>query len=135
MSRSEILVDVDEAAVISRLWNTIDKLAAEAIASHNVFRVGLSGGSLVKFLASGAANSTTDWSKWQLFFCDERYVPEDNEDSTFGQYKKNFIGQTKLAESQFVTINTQLELEQCAKDYQQQIYKAFGITDVSVRTF
>lgn len=131
MSRSELLVEADESAVISRLWTTIDKLASEAIERNGVFRVGLSGGSLVKFLATGASASSTDWSKWQLFFCDERYVPDDNEDSNFGQFKKTFIGQTKLNEKQFVTIDAQLPLEQCAVDYQTKILKAFEITDVS----
>lgn len=132
MSRSELLVEVDEKAVISRLWTTIDDLSAEAIARNGVFRIGLSGGSLVKFLSSGAGTSNTDWSKWQLFFCDERYVPYADDDSTFGQFKQNFIKHTKLSVEQFVVINLDLDLEQCAKDYQDQIYKAFGITDVSV---
>jgi len=126
MSRAELIVDCSEADVISRLWSTIEKLAAEAIERDNVFRIGLSGGSLIKYLATGADKCTTDWSKWQLYFCDERYVPEENDDSTFGQYKKLLLPKTKLTEAQFVVIDIGLELNECAKDYEQKIRSSFG---------
>lgn len=130
MSKSEILTETNEEAVVSRLWNTIEKLSGEAIERDGVFRIGLSGGSLIKYLAAGAAKCNTDWTKWQLFFCDERYVPEDDEDSTFGQYKKHFLANTKLTEAQFAIANVQLALEECAVDYEQQIYTRFGFPEV-----
>lgn len=126
----DVVVVRDEASVIERLWSFIQNAAEEAIAQHGVFRVGLSGGSLIKYLASGAANCSTDWSKWQLFFCDERFVDETNEDSTFGQYKKLFLPKTKLNESQFVTIDRSLALHDCARAYEQQIYEKFGVNKV-----
>lgn len=132
MSKTELFIDGTEADVISRLWTTIENLSTEAIERDNVFRIGLSGGSLVKYLASGADKCNTDWSKWQLFFCDERYVPEENDDSTFGQYKKLVLSKTKLTESQFVVIDTTLELNECAKDYEQKIRRSFGDKDVRV---
>lgn len=131
MSKTELFIDVTEADVISRLWSTIEKLATEAIERDDVFRIGLSGGSLIKYLATGAEKCNTDWSKWQLFFCDERYVPEENDDSTFGQYKKLFLPKTKLTESQFVVIDIGLELNECAKDYEQKIRSSFGNSEVS----
>lgn len=130
MSKSEILVEANEEAVISRLWNNIEKLAGEAIERDGVFRIGLSGGSLIKYLAAGADKCNTEWAKWQLFFCDERYVPEDDDDSTFGQFKKNFLPKTKLAESQFAVANIQLGLNECAEDYERQIYSKFGHSKV-----
>lgn len=130
----ENLVTVkDESAVIERLWQMIETFANAAIQEKSVFRVGLSGGSLIKFLANGAENAKTDWSKWQLYFCDERFVDETNEDSTFGQYKKLFIPKTKLTESQFVIINRSLTLDECAKDYEQQIFEKFGLEKVRLQ--
>lgn len=64
----------------------------------------ISGGSLVKFLTTGLPNIKTDFSKWKIFFCDERVVPVDNPDSTFGVYKKDLIGKVPLTEEQFVRI-------------------------------
>ena len=62
----------------------------EAIAHHNVFRVAVSGGSLPKTLATALLTSSSfgpsspdevDFSKWEIFYADERCVPLDHEDS------------------------------------------------------
>lgn len=126
----EVVVVRNESSIIERLWSTIEKLANASIAERSVFRVGLSGGSLIKYLASGAEKCTTDWSKWEFYFCDERFVDETDEDSTFGQYKKLFIPKTSLNESQFVIINRSLSLDECAKDYERQIFEKFAIDKV-----
>lgn len=128
----EVVVVRNEDLVIERLWSFIEKAAEEAISQKGVFNVGLSGGSLIKYLANGAEKSTTDWSKWQLFFCDERFVSETNTDSTFGQYKKLFQPKTNLTESQFITIDTSLNLNDCARKYEREIFNKFGIQDVSL---
>lgn len=128
---SEIFVERSEELVIERLWCHIDKAAADAIAANGTFRIGLSGGSLIKFLATGADKSSTDWSKWQLFFCDERFVDETNEESTFGQYKKLFVPRTGLTTSQFVTVDVSLNLDNAAHAYETEILSKFGLQDVS----
>lgn len=130
----EVIVEQSEKSVIERLWTIIEKQANESIAERSVFRVGLSGGSLIKYLANGAADCKTDWSKWELYFCDERFVDETNDDSTFGQYKKLFLPKTSLKESQFIIINRSLSLEDCAKDYEKQIFQKFG-TDETIPKF
>lgn len=130
---SEVIVEHSEELVVDRLWSYIETAAAEAIAATGAFRVGLSGGSLIKYLASQADKSQTDWSKWQLFFCDERFVAENDDDSTFGQYKKLFIPKTSLTESQFATVDLSLSLEEAAKAYQKTILDRFGLQDVRFR--
>lgn len=131
----EIVTVKDEAEVIATLWQHIERAATAAIAENNVFRIGLSGGSLVKYLAAGATTVKTDWSKWNLFFCDERYVEEQDAESTFGQYKQTFIPLTTLKAAQFLTIDTSIELADCAHAYEQEIYKRFDIQDVSFIEF
>lgn len=126
----EVIVVKNEINVIDRLWTFIETSANEAIKDRSVFRIGLSGGSLIKYLSDGAENAKTDWSKWQLFFCDERFVDETNDDSTFGQYKKLFIPKTKLDESQFITIDRSLLLNECAADYERKILEKFDCEKV-----
>lgn len=58
----------------------------------------------MKYLCEGLPKVNTEWSKWTLAFCDERLVPEDSADSTFGVYKKELIPKTALDEAQFVVI-------------------------------
>lgn len=126
----EVVVVRNENGVIERLWATIEQLAATSIAERSVFRIGLSGGSLIKYLANGAEKCKTDWSKWECYFCDERFVDETNDYSTFGQYKKLFIPKTSLNQSQFVIINRSISLNECAKDYERQIFEKFAIDKV-----
>lgn len=126
----EAIIVKNENILIERLWTQIEQAADEAIAANSVFRVGLSGGSLVKYLANGAKTAKTDWAKWELYMCDERFVDDTNDDSNFGQYKKLFIPQTGLNESQFVVINRSVNLDDCATDYEQQIRTKFAIEKV-----
>lgn len=126
-----IIKVANETEVISTLSQLIESAASAAIQENGVFRVGLSGGSLVNYLARIADSGlATDWTKWKLFFCDERYVPQTDEDSTFGQYKKLFVPKTKLASDQFVVIDEKLELSECARAYERAIYWEFGIQEV-----
>lgn len=136
MSTTTILRVADEAAVIAALGEHIVRAAAAAVADTGCFRIGLSGGSLVKYLAKlagddGGALRSTDWSKWQVFFCDERYVPESDADSTYGQYLAAFVPHTGLKAEQFLRLDASLELNDCAHAYEQEIYRKFGIQDVS----
>lgn len=126
----EQVIVKDELNVIENLWNVIEESANAAIKDRSIFRVGLSGGSLIKYLANGAENAKTDWSKWQLFFCDERFVDVADDDSTFGQYKKLFIPKTRLTDSQFVIINRSVALNDCASDYERQIFEKFNCQKV-----
>lgn len=66
------------------------------------------GGSLVKFLTEGLPTISTDWSKWRFFFCDERIVSFENEESTYGHYRKSLIGEIPITEDQFVKIDPDL---------------------------
>lgn len=123
-----------EQNVIEELCKLVESSATEAISRSGHFRLGLSGGSLVKYLCHGLPSiTTTDWTKWQFFFCDERYVPETDIDSTFGSYNDLLVKKVPaLSAEQFVKINVDLELADCARDYEQRIRSAFGVFEVSV---
>lgn len=52
------------------------------------FSLGLSGGSLVNILGKDLpAVQNLDCSKWLIGFCDERLVPFNDAESTYGLYK------------------------------------------------
>uniref|UniRef100_A0A1L8E1Z4 6-phosphogluconolactonase n=1 Tax=Nyssomyia neivai TaxID=330878 RepID=A0A1L8E1Z4_9DIPT len=125
MSEKEIIRVSSEAEVIEKLAELVEKYAGEAIASKSSFSIGLSGGSLIKYLATGLPKIQTDWSKWKLFFCDERYVPVDSPDSTYGLYEKTLIPNTPLTAEHFLQIDLKLPLEECARDYERKIRDYF----------
>lgn len=86
------------------------------------------GGSLAKYLSTGLPNIKTDFTKWQLFFCDERYVAEDDPECTFSVYKNNLLPKVALTESQLHKIDMTLPLEQCAQNYEEVIRDAFHLS-------
>ncbi|KAI5700982.1 hypothetical protein M8J76_002418 [Diaphorina citri] len=116
---------VEEA--IKNFAGSLELNAKVSIYARNSFKIGVSGGSLIKALAEDILPKVrTDFSKWRIFFCDERMVPYDHPESTFGVYKKLLLGKFPgLTEESFVPVNTSLPVEEAAKDYEQTIRSHF----------
>ncbi|CAL1286953.1 unnamed protein product [Larinioides sclopetarius] len=129
MAPVEVNVCANEAEVISSVSKLIESKASEAINKNNCFRVGLSGGSLIKFLCKGLPTINTTWQKWQFFFCDERHVPFDHPESTFGCYKRDLLKVVPVTEEQFVTMNPSIS------DYAIKLEQEFRISLTSIPKF
>ena len=84
---ANIIVKADQAEVVAELARLVERAAKEAIQEHGTFHLGLSGGSMASFLCQGLPKIDTDWPQWRLFFCDERLVPSEDPDSTWGLYR------------------------------------------------
>ena len=69
----------------------------EALKRHGVFRIAVSGGSLPKTLAKALLASPSgdddkvEFSKWEIFYADERCVPLDHEDSNHRLVKADLL--------------------------------------------
>ncbi|KFY46862.1 hypothetical protein V495_02208 [Pseudogymnoascus sp. VKM F-4514 (FW-929)] len=69
------------------------------ISRHGTFKVAVSGGSLPKTLAlallppssSSSPDETINFSRWEIFFADERAVPLDHEDSNYALLKSELL--------------------------------------------
>ncbi|GFW21334.1 6-phosphogluconolactonase [Trichonephila clavipes] len=131
----EVNVCTNEAEVISSVSKLIESKASETLSKNNSFRVGLSGGSLIKFLCKGLPTINTTWQKWQFFFCDERHVPFDHPESTFGCYKRDLLKVVPVTEDQFVVINPNISVEEAAQDYARKIEQEFRISSSSIPRF
>uniref|UniRef100_A0A1I8QA94 6-phosphogluconolactonase n=1 Tax=Stomoxys calcitrans TaxID=35570 RepID=A0A1I8QA94_STOCA len=131
-----IIVVKNEAEVVEKLKQEIEQRSEEALKTRGVFRLGLSGGSLVSYLSSALESiKSSDLDKWQFFFCDERFVPDTDGDSTYGVYKTALIPKTTLKEKQFVWIDLSGSVENCAEDYEKKILKEFSMEKASVPRF
>ncbi|RCI16341.1 hypothetical protein L249_2155 [Ophiocordyceps polyrhachis-furcata BCC 54312] len=72
-----------------------------ALERHGVFKVAVSGGSLPKTLAAAlleeggggaeGGDDNIDFSKWEIFFADERAVPLDDQESNYALLKKDLL--------------------------------------------
>ncbi|KAK9882314.1 hypothetical protein WA026_020431 [Henosepilachna vigintioctopunctata] len=98
-----------------------ENVAKESIAKDNIFKIGLSGGSVATFLTIVIPKIKTDFTKWKLFFCDESSVPEDSNDSTYEFHKSALIGTSKLREDHFIRIKQGVSAKEAAADYTKQL--------------
>jgi len=120
-----IFVGENESELALELAKLIEKASNKSIEEHNTFLVGVSGGSLITFLSAGLPQIKTDFSKWKIFFNDERVVPVSDPDSTFGAYKKDLIGKVPLTEDQFIQIKQGIPADDAAEDYILQMSQFF----------
>ncbi|PFH57887.1 hypothetical protein XA68_14439 [Ophiocordyceps unilateralis] len=88
--------DVDALAPALRSY--ILQSQAAAFDRHGTFKVAVSGGSLPKTLAAALLTpsespltSPVDWSRWEIFFADERAVPLDDAESNYALLKTELL--------------------------------------------
>jgi len=107
----------------------IDK-SAESIKLHGKFTIALSGGSaatlMSKSLQGDGAKSQIDWTKWQVFFCDERYVALDHSDSNYKAVYDGFLSKMPITSEQIHTLNLLDGVESCALDYENRLRAQFS---------
>lgn len=115
----------------------------ESLERHDIFRVAVSGGSLPKQLAAAllaepsGPNDTVQFSKWEVFFADERAVPLDHEDSNYRLVKEELldkIDKSKHGFPQVFPIEDQYldDIQEMADQYEQTLVRSFASRD-SVR--
>ncbi|XP_043766955.1 6-phosphogluconolactonase isoform X2 [Cervus elaphus] len=90
------------------------------------FTLGLSGGSLVSMLArelpaAAAPAGPASLARWTLGFCDERLVPFEHAESTYGLYRTHLLSKLPIFDSQVITINPELPVEEAAEDYAKKL--------------
>ncbi|PWA02687.1 hypothetical protein BB558_001170 [Smittium angustum] len=120
--------------VSQALNHFIEKKSAEAIAKTGRFTVAFSGGSLPKTVAKYLVNNKAiDFSKWHVFFADERCVPLNHPDSNYALVKTELLDKIKagrlvaIPEDQVYALNEKFasNSENAAEDYEHQLISAF----------
>lgn len=96
----------------------VQAAAAKAVEEKGSFTLVLSGGSLLKSLAKLTSTGSVDFSKWWIFFVDERNVPHSSDDSTYKGAKEHFLDQADIPASQILEIHEGLSVAEAAKNYE-----------------
>jgi 6-phosphogluconolactonase len=128
-------------ALAPALRSYVIQSQAAGLARHGSFKVAVSGGSLPKTLAaallapSSGPDDVVEWSKWEIFFADERAVPLDHADSNYALLKSELLD--KLPADQKPAVHTidpaHLEdVQELADQYEQVLVASFASRD-SVR--
>ncbi|KAI9370368.1 glucosamine-6-phosphate isomerases/6-phosphogluconolactonase-domain-containing protein [Aspergillus egyptiacus] len=113
-----------------------------ALSRHDVFRVAVSGGSLPAVLAKallapgdGSPEDTAQFSKWEIFFADERAVPLDHDDSNYRLLKDELLskipselGSPKVHPIDENHVNDD-DPQELADLYQEELMRSFAAKD------
>ncbi|RCV12617.1 hypothetical protein SEVIR_2G293900v4 [Setaria viridis] len=115
-----LIFDTKEDLAVSLAKYTAD-LSKKFAAERGAFTVVLSGGSLIDALSKLTEPpylESVDWSKWHVFWVDERVVPKDHEDSNYKLAFDGFLSKVPIPPGQVYAINDALSAEGAADDYE-----------------
>ena len=105
-----------------------------------MFKVAVSGGSLPKTLAqalldlgNGNPDDTINWSKWEVFFADERAVPLDHSDSNYKLLKDELLDKIPKDDGQPtvhpIDVKYLEDVDELADQYQEDLMRSFAAKD------
>lgn len=118
----------DNSKLVDSLANFVVKAQNDAIDKRGKFTLALSGGSLPNNLKGLVGQQGVHWEKWEVFFCDERVVPLDHEDSNFRACNEAFLKHVPIPREQIHTIDESLldDLDELSDQYEKQLIALFA---------
>jgi 6-phosphogluconolactonase len=100
------------------------KTAAEAISERGAFKLVLAGGTTPEKVYRLLSQSETDWSKWQIYYGDERCLPGDHPERNSMMATQALLAQVPIPAGQIFTIPAELGPEAGALQYRQAVSEA-----------
>ncbi|KAL6543724.1 hypothetical protein OROGR_010221 [Orobanche gracilis] len=131
----ELRVYESAGELSSNLAEYISELSEFCIKERGVFAIALSGGSLITLmrkLCEAPYNKTVDWSKWYIFWADERVVAKSHADSNYNLVKEGFLSKVPIVHSHVHSINDSVTAEQAAEEYEFVIRQLVRTRIISV---
>src|SRR5437588_34176 len=119
----ELLIAPDASALAALAAETFAALALEAVQSHGAFWVALSGGNtprmLYERLTSPPFHTTVEWSRSQIFFSDERFVPPESGESNYHTARETLFSKALIPPQVIHRVATVgLSPQEAAAEYQ-----------------
>ncbi|KAI5396787.1 hypothetical protein KIW84_062854 [Lathyrus oleraceus] len=99
----------------------VAQLSTKFTKERGAFTVALSGGSLIKYLrklVDSPYAETIDWSKWHVFWVDERVVPKDNLESNYKLANDGFLSKVPIPPLNVYSIDDSLPPDGAADVYE-----------------
>ncbi len=105
----------------------IISIANESINQKGSFIVALSGGSLPDIIANGILKhkDSIDFTKWYIFFADERHVDHNHPDSNLLACNKAFLSKTSIPKYHIYGNDFTVSVEESADEYGMKIASVF----------
>jgi 6-phosphogluconolactonase len=97
--------------------NRILQAATEAIKKHGSFTIVLAGGSTPKSIYEMLSKASADWSKWHVYYNDDRCLPADHVERNSKMARDVWLSHVAIPENQIFDIPTELGPVEGAKAY------------------
>ncbi|KAE9604045.1 hypothetical protein Lal_00002002 [Lupinus albus] len=124
-TKNNVVVEVfDKEEIAVSLAEYVAKISNKFTKERGAFTVTLSGGSLIthlRKLLEPPYFDTLEWSKWHVFWLDERVVPKTHEDSNYKLAYDGFLSKVPIPPGNVYAINDTLSAEGAADDYETRI--------------
>jgi 6-phosphogluconolactonase len=114
--------------------------AQEAVSSQGIFRVALSGGNtprpLYEALAGPPYRDEIDWTRIQVFFSDERFVPPDSPESNYHMAFEALLSKVPIPERYVHRVATvDISPQESAALYEEGLRRVFEVGLAEVPRF
>lgn len=132
---SEIRVFESPDEISTDLAEYISQVSEISVKERGYFAIALSGGPLVSFLGKlceAPYNKTLDWSKWYIFWSDERAVAKNHAESNYRLTKEGFLAKVPILNGHVYSINDNATVEDAATDYEFMIRQLVKVRTIGV---
>jgi len=130
MANYDLHVFEDPPALAEAAAQLFIQAAGEAIARQGRFSAALSGGSTPRAvyarLAQPELSAQVDWSNVHLFWGDERCVPPEHPDSSFGMAQEIWLRHVPIPEDNLHRLHGELPPSQAADLYEAELNRFFA---------
>ncbi|TVU46555.1 hypothetical protein EJB05_06096 [Eragrostis curvula] len=113
----------------------ISQVSEISVKERGFFSIAVSGGPLVKFirkLCEAPYKKTLDWSKWYIFWAEERAVAKNHVESNYKLTKEEFLSKVPILNGHVYSINDSATVEEAATDYEFVIRQLVKVRTVGV---
>ena len=110
--------------VADAVYQQILDSAEKAIADHGQFKLVIAGGSTPEKVYHLLAKANANWSRWFIYYGDERCLAIDHAERNSLMAKKAFLSKVAIPKEQIFTIPAELGPELASQRYQQVVAKA-----------
>jgi 6-phosphogluconolactonase len=114
-TRWHVFADVGELSRAAE--KHIQQSAREAIARRGEFRIVLAGGTTPETVYQRLVGIDTDWSRWQVFYGDERCVPANHAERNSLMAARSWLDRVPIAAENIFPIHAEAGAEIAARAY------------------
>ncbi|MCX7088223.1 MAG: 6-phosphogluconolactonase [Methylococcales bacterium] len=112
------------AQVAQAACDAIMRAAQQAIVARGCFKLVLAGGLTPERVYQLLAKQQSDWSKWRIYYGDDRCLPADHPQRNSVMAQRAFLDHVSIPSAQVFTMLTELGNLQAARLYQQVVADA-----------